>query len=264
MWKIRTTSRLIIKNGFLRPVAYYSQDSKSKDILSLYKLMSDAGLSKKDPLHEGGPNWELFNPRGNRFFLPNAMGLAWQNPKTIEKNVKLENLIDFKSEEPDKFRFSVEPCPALIKYKVKELLRKAETIITLSYEKDTEIEQGARNFVIAATEICRRLHYEGYMCDFVNPFSGRLFFAKHRTNIDTNIEADCRFNYEKIDDCTVMTTNVGKKFCGTIFTNAESDPAQLRKMIRMDVSLKILLDNAKNVNDTDDEGTFDSDEWQWK
>ncbi|KAG4072007.1 hypothetical protein HA402_010944 [Bradysia odoriphaga] len=258
MWKICTTSRLIIKNGFLRPVAYYSQDSKSNDLLILYKLMYERELRKQYPLQEGGPNWEIFNPNGNRFFLPSATGLAWLNPKTIERNVKLENLIDFKSEEPDKFRISIKPCPTLLRYKVWELLRIAETIITLSYEKDTDIEQGARNFVLAATEICRRIHYEGYNADFVNPFNGRLLFANYRQNIlDTDTDADCRFNYKKIDGCTVMT-NVGKKFCGIIFTNAGPDPAELRKMIRMDVALKILLDSAKNP-DADDEETFNLD-----
>lgn len=56
-----------------------------------------------DKLHhahqEGGPNWEIFNPNGNRFYLPNSLAPGWQNPRTTYESagVYLEKLVDFDS-----------------------------------------------------------------------------------------------------------------------------------------------------------------------
>lgn len=48
---------------------------------------------------EGGPNWELFAPRGNRFFLPGSLGPAWQGTSTTAAcDGNLENLIDFEDD----------------------------------------------------------------------------------------------------------------------------------------------------------------------
>ncbi len=74
------------------------------------------------PLHEGGPNWEIFNPKGifkniflcvfifydykfdesfhiskgNRFYLANSLGPGWQDSKsTVSMDIDLETLIEF-------------------------------------------------------------------------------------------------------------------------------------------------------------------------
>lgn len=48
--------------------------------------------------HEGGPNWEIFNPKGNRFYLPNSLGLGWQRSNsTIVLDGVLDDFIDFAS-----------------------------------------------------------------------------------------------------------------------------------------------------------------------
>lgn len=56
-------------------------------------------LDQKDSIfQEGGPNWEIFNPKGNRFYLPNSGGPWWQNERsTISTKVNLNHLIDFDS-----------------------------------------------------------------------------------------------------------------------------------------------------------------------
>lgn len=49
---------------------------------------------------EGGPNWELFAPRGNRFFLPGSLGPAWQGSSTTAAcDGDLDSLIDFEEED---------------------------------------------------------------------------------------------------------------------------------------------------------------------
>lgn len=50
-----------------------------------------------DNTAEGSPNWELFAPTGNRFFLPGSMGPAWQGASTSASaaDMDIENLIDF-------------------------------------------------------------------------------------------------------------------------------------------------------------------------
>lgn len=132
LWKISSSDRLVIKNGFLSISAYYSRRSKSKEFESFYKVVSAKPnirgssilcvgmlhnifflilvlirvnqcwtfrLDKVDVhFHEGGPNWEIFNPNGNRFYLPNSLGPGWQNSKsTVSLDVHVENLIDFES-----------------------------------------------------------------------------------------------------------------------------------------------------------------------
>lgn len=123
LWRVSNYDRLIVKNGFLTINAYYSRRSKSEELESFYKYVSgkpnvrglsiclvlhnfffidfftNLSIDKLDlHLHEGGPNWEIFNPKGNRFYLPNSLGPAWQSAKSIiELNVNLYSLIDFDS-----------------------------------------------------------------------------------------------------------------------------------------------------------------------
>lgn len=52
------------------------------------------------PYIEGGPNWEIFNPKGNRFYLPNSLGPGWQSALStamLKFDVTLDQLIDFDS-----------------------------------------------------------------------------------------------------------------------------------------------------------------------
>lgn len=121
--KFSTFDKLLIKNGFLTISASYSRRSR-EEYQSDYKVVRNKSNVKglwiefSLVLHnilliffirinlerterfqqEGGPNWEIFNPSGNRFYLPNASGPGWHSPSsTIGVNVKLEKLVDFYS-----------------------------------------------------------------------------------------------------------------------------------------------------------------------
>lgn len=68
MWAICSTTRFVIKNAFLRTGARYTTDGKA-GFVELYKMLQAIENRKKwgdhkDPLNEGGPNWELLNPKG--------------------------------------------------------------------------------------------------------------------------------------------------------------------------------------------------------
>jgi len=263
LWKISSSDRLLIKSGFLSISAYYSRRSKSEEFESFYKVVSaKPNIRDQVDLHfqEGGPNWEIFNPRGNRFYLPNSLGPGWQNSNsTVTLDVILENLIDFDSTESDKLHFSSKRCPTLIRNNLQELFPVAEvskksnelTVITLSYQKHTEVEYGAKNFVIAAREICKRLHHEGHWADFMNPFSGKPFYY-HFTD-QKLYKIDKRFRgfgikYEDRNNCLVITSDVDATFSGSIFTDATHDQDQLKSMIRFH---KELCDEFESDDEND-------------
>lgn len=113
-----------------------------------------------------------------------------------------------------------------------------------------------KQFVIAAREICRRLHHEGHWyvqksckllkkksnfqfsspkrADFMNPFSGKPFYY-HLTD-QKLYKIDKRFRgfgikYEDQNNCLVITSDVDASFSGSIFTDATSDREQLKTMI---------------------------------
>lgn len=256
MWAIRFTTRSVIQNGFLRTGVCYTTDEKAR-ILALFNMMQANGRNGDDrnnPLYEGGPNWELFNPRGNRFILPNSVGLAWHTPKTIENNMSLSDYIDFHKERTDKFQISIQPCPSLIKNRFKNNFTRPQTIITLYYQKDTELEYSARNFVLAATEICRRLNFDGHICDFFNPFSGKPFYGMDGV---ANTEG-YPFKCKKSDGCTMVTSDLGKKFHGIIFTNAKYDKFAIWYALQTDLPMKRLLMRSK-LNDDDDDDDYEDD-----
>lgn len=127
LWKLKSSDRLLIKNGFLSISAYYSRRSKSKEFDSFYKVISAKpnirGLSAlvfaqcfrlfnflscehwftdrvDSHFQEGGPNWEIFNPQGSRFYLPYSLGPGWQNGRSTVKvdNLNISDLVDFESQ----------------------------------------------------------------------------------------------------------------------------------------------------------------------
>lgn len=101
---------------------------------------------------EGSLNWELFSPKGNRFFLPGSSGPAWlSSTTTIYADVVLEELVDYKSTEADKLHMKSKECPQLIRSSLHEMFPAPEvvaptrlTMIELGYGKDLEAERGAK------------------------------------------------------------------------------------------------------------------------
>jgi len=250
LYRWNSPDKLRITKGFLSINALYSRRSNEseesdlcdKKVLSLKPIIKEKRIKNFD---EGGPNWEIFNPKGNRFYLPNALGPGWQNSKsTISLDVNLQNLVDFWSKEPDKLQFSFDRCPILLRNNLKELFSvkkiigkdKELTCITLSYMKHTDIENGAKNFVIAAQEICKRLNTQLYWADFMNPFSGKPFHVDHSRESPKLYTIDKRFrglgvNYQEINKCLLISSNADGAFSGSIYTNVPHNWWRLMGML---------------------------------
>lgn len=200
---------------------------------------------------EGGANWEILAPRGNRFFLRNNIGPSWlSHTTTINLTLDcLEQIVDFKSKNPKKLWITAKPCPMLIKSSLSELFPVPEvvtneplTIISLYSSKSNE--DGAKDFVLAAREICSRLRMHGFWGDFLNPFSGKPFFAQNRSTELYKIDERFRglgLVVENQSECVVIKNDSDtaeneldldlKGFRGTIFSNIFCDLKQIHELI---------------------------------
>ncbi|XP_034119486.1 cobalamin trafficking protein CblD [Drosophila sulfurigaster albostrigata] len=270
----RTLSRLfgrcLISNAHAKPL----QDNTMRTVLSVKPIQiacssivfyskrngppSDAGESFKTVtksrrvdnddtnILEGEPNWELTSKRHNRFYLPNAIGPAWQgDTSTVGLMEPLAQLVNFfKDDNVDRSRleFSCCQCPTLIRDSIFELFPVraigqrdyAITLLTLSYEGD--IEQGAAKFVLAAREISDRLMSLGYWSDFLNPFSGRPYFLPRDASI--LYKQDSRFRgvnmrLSNYNDCVLIAPEENDKTCfsGTIFCTAPNNYPMLVELL---------------------------------
>lgn len=81
-------------------------------------------------MSEYSPNWELFSPKGNRFYFPNGIGPAWQGATTtIHVEIPLENLVDL-NDNVDKqlLQVNVNKCPQIMKKGLGEIFPATEVI----------------------------------------------------------------------------------------------------------------------------------------
>jgi len=241
--RLSNSDKFVIKNAFLTTNAFYSSRSKTEELESFYKYVSQKVKDKSE--YEGGPNWEIFNPKGNRFYLQSGgLGPAWQSSKTtVDLNASLYRLLDFElkpTKNSSKLHFTIKRCPKLLHENIQELFSVVSgelTLITLSSRtrNDTEIENSAKNFVIAAREICRRLVREGYWADFINPFSSKPFYSQ--TNNANLFNIDKRFHvyglkYEEPNkNCIVTKADVEGTFSGSIVTTAPNDSKKIVKLL---------------------------------
>ncbi|XP_037936537.1 cobalamin trafficking protein CblD-like isoform X3 [Teleopsis dalmanni] len=226
---------------------HYSRRSNSKNVNSTFKVVkSKKGLEVEDSDGLGvecGPNWELLSPRGNRFYLPNAVGPAWQGINTtISLDGPLESIVDFDGKETknELLQLSVGECPSLIRKSLHELFPSPEVIsseklalVTLLFIGDNE--KGARKFVLAAKEISARLRVRGYWADFMNPFSGKPFYSwAHGKNL-YKVDERCRGLNMKLtteNSCTVISTvDSDKHFSGSIYTNAPCSFSEIKSIL---------------------------------
>lgn len=117
------------------------------------------------------------------------------------------------------------------------------TIISLKSSLDTET--AARNFVLAAREICSRLRMNGYWADFMNCFSGKPFYSYSNGKL---FRVDDRFRglgmkFDNVNGCVVISSlntqstettadNKGaEEFRGIIVSNIFSDLTQIQGLI---------------------------------
>ncbi|EDW51286.1 uncharacterized protein LOC6619785 [Drosophila sechellia] len=231
------------------PVATYSKrNGPPSDAGGLFKTVKSRDLDDDDELNslESEPNWELTAERGNRFYLPNGVGPAWQGDSTtVGLAEPLGHLVNFfKGPNTDKshLEFTCQNCPLLIRLPLLELFPVPVvaqqctniTMLVLSHEGD--IEMGAAKFVLAAREMCDRLLSYGYWADFINPFSGRPYFLP-REGVNL-YRQDSRFRglnmrMSEQNRCTVISAeeNDSTRFSGTIYTTAPNHYGQLLKLI---------------------------------
>lgn len=67
--RIQNNDRALVKHSFLAINAYCSRRSKSEDNRTYYEVGTEVRKlieQRKAKFGEGGPNWEIFNPKGIR------------------------------------------------------------------------------------------------------------------------------------------------------------------------------------------------------
>lgn len=89
-------------------------------------------------------------------------------------------------------------------------------------------------------------------CDFLNPFSGKPFFDIFGTNAVVNMEG-YPFKYKNSDGCTMVTSDVGKKFYGIIFCNVKCDELAILHAIQTNLPTKRLMMEYNSEDDEDDD-----------
>lgn len=89
-------------------------------------------------------------------------------------------------------------------------------------------------------------------CDFLNPFSGKPFFDFFQTNAVINMEG-YPFKYKNSDGCTMVTSDVGKKFHGIIFCNGKYDELAILHAIQTNLRTKRLMMEYNSDDDDDDD-----------
>ncbi|XP_063698831.1 uncharacterized protein LOC134829598 [Culicoides brevitarsis] len=240
----------LFKSFQFRAVAYYSRRNNSKSSESPYKYVrrsKDLGVEESHEHVEGGANWELLAPKSNRFYLPNLCGPAYQSNASIIPAPRdcLAELVDFTNKDPKKLHISSTTCPVLLKKSLVELFPAPEvvgpeplTLISLKSTQDTET--AARNFVLAAREICSRIRMNGYWADFMNCFSGKPFYSYSNGKL---FKVDERFRglgmkFDNLHGCVVITGNKSadldenpEEFRGVIVSNIFPDITQIRGLI---------------------------------
>lgn len=93
--RIRSTKWLNRKYVWMVSFVFSYTLKNSLTVDSIFSGAEEADYNS----NEGGPNWELFAPRGNRFFLPGSLGPAWQGATTTAATeTDLEKMIDFKKD----------------------------------------------------------------------------------------------------------------------------------------------------------------------
>ncbi|XP_016836509.1 methylmalonic aciduria and homocystinuria type D homolog, mitochondrial isoform X2 [Nasonia vitripennis] len=257
----------------LVPNAKYSR--RSDRSTSSYKV-----VTSNDALDVFGvdPNWELLTPRGFRFYLPGSIGPGWLDASTtaqveVHSMVVPNELEDFEIAQTNKrnknkvgqkeeifsiLQCSAQECPTLLRKGILELFPSCLevtspqlTIVTISqksnnkksrWSKEVETEKLAQHFVLAASDICKKLKMCGYWADFINPFSGQPYLHPHKNGILYKTDERFRcvgFKVEKKENCKIIThDNDSTNFIGNLYTTAPSSTEFLKEIMN-DINHKL-------------------------
>ncbi|KAK0094687.1 hypothetical protein PV326_010298 [Microctonus aethiopoides] len=217
----------IFQRCYVRPIntiltAKYSR--RSAKSTSTYKLIKSDGINTDidNGEFDNNPNWELFGPRGFRFYLPGSIGPGWLDKSTtaqVETQSVIISSINNNNDDGDdevnvkipmRHRGNIDPnqpslicvaqeCPILLRKGIMELFPSCVdatspqlTIITITqklnprmmrWSKEIETERLAKFFLLAASDICTKLKMFGYWADFINPFSGQPYLNPHKNGV---------------------------------------------------------------------------------
>ncbi|XP_014231910.1 methylmalonic aciduria and homocystinuria type D homolog, mitochondrial [Trichogramma pretiosum] len=215
-------------------------------------------------------NWELLTPRGFRFYLPGSIGPGWLDATTTAQVEVQSVLVPNEIEDIEIARSNVnkrknilnvpevysvlhchsQECPTLLRKDILELfpgcLEVASpqlTIITISqktnnknsrWSKELETERLAQYFVLAASDVCKKLKMCGYWADFINPFSGQPY-SNQKNNVLYQTDERFRsvgFKVEKKQNCKVIThDNDSQNFIGNLYTTAPANTEFLKEIM---------------------------------
>ncbi|XP_058802467.1 cobalamin trafficking protein CblD isoform X2 [Phymastichus coffea] len=243
---------------FISKAKYSRRSDKNTSSYKVVQSRDDALDDFDNHVFGVDPNWELLTPRGFRFYLPGSIGPGWLDASTTAhvevRSVvvpnELEDLDFLKNkqrninvEEKKDEIFSIlhctaQECPTLLRKGILELFPNCLevtspqlTIVTICqksnskmsrWSKEIETEKFAQYFVLAASDICKKLKMCGYWADFINPFSGQPYLNTHKNSVLYKTDERFRcvgFKVEQKKNCKIITSdNDTKQFIGKIST----------------------------------------------
>ncbi|GJQ68944.1 hypothetical protein Trydic_g6130 [Trypoxylus dichotomus] len=225
---------------------------KSVNIEGPYKVVKSRKPEKKDNIHLAwrDPNFELLASPNFPFFMPGNVGPAWYDVYTTINNEEAFIMEEIDNNGDANIVCRAQECPKVLRQTVCDLfphrnLESSElSVITITLKPDTkhlrrnielETEKLAQTFVLAAKNVCHKLRNAGYWADFVNPFSGRPYFAGGSHNLyETDEKFRCLdFQIYEIDNCKIVSNEANspkKTFIGSLFTSAPSKKNHLNSI----------------------------------
>ncbi|XP_076630079.1 cobalamin trafficking protein CblD [Colletes latitarsis] len=269
----RNTNATVLLNLLLKN-RYSRRSDKSTSTYKVVKSEGE-NLDDVDGAVLGiNSNWELLTPRGFRFYLPGSVGPAWSDvTTTAQVKTQLVDICDNNewvstdlvakqsigqtnhpkdNTQQATLRCIAQECPLLLRKGIEELFpgcldvgSPQLTIISICqkinlktnrWSTETEMEELAKHFVLAASDICGKLKMIGYWADFINPFSGQphLSIQKNSSLYKTDERFRCLgFKILHRNNCKViLCDNNVKNFRGSLYTTAPASTEFLKEILR--------------------------------
>ncbi|XP_022920704.1 cobalamin trafficking protein CblD-like [Onthophagus taurus] len=242
----------VLKNhGQLTSILRREFSRKSVNAEGPFKVVNKSRKSQDNThLAWRDPNFELLASASFPFFMPGNVGPAWYDLYTTINNEGSFLMEEIEDESDAGIICRAQECPKVLRQTVCELfphrnLENSElSVITISLKPDLtivkknnelETEKLAQTFVLAAKNVCHKLRKAGFWADFVNPFSGRPYFASGSNELyQTDEKFRCLgFQIYEIENCKIVSNeqnNTGKAFVGSLFTSAPSKKKQLNSI----------------------------------
>lgn len=261
--KTLSSFRNIPKNSFFGCIILTRVFSRrSIDVEEPYKVVKGREVRKeKGNWKWKNPNFEFLASNNYPFFMNGNVGPAWYDKHTtldldssckfIMEEVPAAATATKVTEQPG-IMCQVQTCPKLLRQTVMDLFPYRDfetselTVITITLrpdlhllrrQADIETEKLAQTFVLTAKSICSKIRKGGFWADFINPFSGRPYFATTKGNdlYETDERFRCLdFQIFEVEKCLVISNEnldsssaSRRSFVGSLFTTAPAERADL-------------------------------------